>query len=130
MWYFWVETYIVFSKLFSATNQKLFCVTESDIRQGPSNHTSPLYELLVSVLWLTLSFGEVSKTCIILGDTVDILTSDRNLVFLFVYFVFPALIDIPSNFEINRLIRFVVSGIFLLPCSASLMSFSSFLSHF
>ena len=72
----------------------------------------------------------MSKTCIILGDTVDILTSDRNLVFLFVYFVFPALIDIPSNFEINRLIRFVVSGIFLLPCSASLMSFSSFLSHF
>ena len=44
-------------------NQQLFCITESDIGQGPFNHTPPLYELLVSVLRLTLSFGEVSKTC-------------------------------------------------------------------
>ena len=61
--YFWVELCIIFSKLLSATDQQLFCVTESDIWQGPSNHTPPLYELLVSVLWLTLSFDEVSKTC-------------------------------------------------------------------
>ena len=44
-------------------NQQLFCVTENDIGQGPLNHTPPLYELLASILWLTLSFGEVSKTC-------------------------------------------------------------------
>ena len=36
-------------------------VTESDMRQGPSNHTQPSYELLVSILWLTLNIGEVSK---------------------------------------------------------------------
>ena len=47
--YFWVELCIFFSKLLSATNQQLFCVTESDIGKGPSNHTPPLYELLVSV---------------------------------------------------------------------------------
>ena len=43
-------TLYLFSKLLSASNQQLFCATESDIRQGPSNHTSLLYELLVSVL--------------------------------------------------------------------------------
>ena len=32
-------------------------------RYRPSNHTAPLYELLVSVLWLTLSFSQVSKIC-------------------------------------------------------------------
>ena len=61
--HFWLDLCIFFSKLLSATNQQLFCVTESDIGQGPSNHTPPLYKLLVSVVWLTLSFGEVSKTC-------------------------------------------------------------------
>ena len=39
------------------------CVTESDIGQRPLNHTPPLYELLPSLQWLTLSFGEVSMTC-------------------------------------------------------------------
>ena len=57
-------------------------------------------------------------------STVDILTSDKN--FSFLKIIFPALIDIQSNFEISRLIRLVVSGMFLLPCSASLMCFSSF----
>ena len=61
--YFWVELCIFFSKLLSATNQQLFCVTENSIEQEPSNHTPPLYELLVSVLWLALSFGKVSKAC-------------------------------------------------------------------
>ena len=59
--YFWVELCIFFSKLLSATYQQLFCVTESDIGQEPSNHTPSLYEL--SVVWLRLSFGEVSNTC-------------------------------------------------------------------
>ena len=40
--------------------------------------------------------------------------------------IFPAVIDNPNNFEINRMIKLVVSGMFLLPYSASLMSFSSF----
>ena len=39
-----------FSKLPSATDQHLFCVTESNIGQGPLNHTLPLYELVASVL--------------------------------------------------------------------------------
>ena len=54
----------------------------------------------------------------------------KNQFFLFIYFVFPALIVNPNNFEINRLFRLVVSGAFLLPYSASLLSFSSFQSHF
>ena len=33
--YFWVELWIFFSKLLSATNQQLFCVKESDVGQGP-----------------------------------------------------------------------------------------------
>ena len=61
--YFWVQLCIFFCKLLSATTQQLFCVSKIDIRQGTSNHAPPLYELLVSVVWLTLSFGEVSKTC-------------------------------------------------------------------
>ena len=36
----------------------------------------------------------------------------------------------PSNFEIKRMIRIVESGMFLVPYSASLVSFSSFYSHF
>ena len=63
MWYFGVELCISFSKLLSATKQELFCITERAIGQGPSNHTPILYELLISVVWLTLSFGEVLKTC-------------------------------------------------------------------
>ena len=62
--YFWVEPCIFFFfRLLSVTKQQMFCVTESDIGQGPSNHSPPLYELLVSVVWLRLSFGKVSKTC-------------------------------------------------------------------
>ena len=34
---------IIFSKLFSASNQQLLCITESDIGHGPLNHTPPLY---------------------------------------------------------------------------------------
>ena len=30
---------------------------------APSNHAQPHYELFVSALWLTSSFGEVLKTC-------------------------------------------------------------------
>ena len=59
--HFWLELAIFYSKLFSATNQQLFLRHWK--RYRPSNHIAPLYELLVSVLWLTLSFGEVSKTC-------------------------------------------------------------------
>ena len=60
---FWVELCIFFYTLPSGTNQQLFCVTESDIGKKPLSHTLPLYELLPSVLGLTLSFGEVSVTC-------------------------------------------------------------------
>ena len=52
---------IFYSKLLSATNQQLFLRHWK--RYRPSNHIAPLYELFVSILWLTLSFGEVSKTC-------------------------------------------------------------------
>ena len=39
------------------------CVTESDIGQGTSNHTPPLYELLISVVWFTLNFGRPAEEC-------------------------------------------------------------------
>ena len=58
--HFWLELAIFYSKVLSATNQQLFLRHWKQYR--PANHISPLYELLVSVLWLTLSFGEVSKT--------------------------------------------------------------------
>ena len=61
---FWrTQTLYLFFKLLSANNQQLFCVTESNIGQVPSNHTPPLYELLAPVLWFALTFGEVSETC-------------------------------------------------------------------
>ena len=59
--HFWLELAIFYSKLLSATNQQLF--SRHWKRYWPSNHIAPLYELLFSVLWLTLSFGEVPKTC-------------------------------------------------------------------
>ena len=36
-------------------NEQLFCATRSDIGQRPSNHISPLYQLLLSVVWLGLT---------------------------------------------------------------------------
>ena len=62
--YFWVKHCIFFSKLLSATNQQWLCVTENDFEREFSDLISHLYELLVSVLWLKLSFGEASKSCV------------------------------------------------------------------
>ena len=59
--HFSLELAIFYNKLLSATSQQLFLRHWK--RYRPSNHIAPLYELLVSVLWLTLSFDEVSKTC-------------------------------------------------------------------
>ena len=53
----------------------------------------------------------------------DLFTSDNSFFFLI---IFPALIDDPSSFEIKRMIRLVVSGMFLIPYSF----FSSFQFHF
>ena len=59
-------------------------------------------------------------------STVDILKTDKNLVFSF-NFIFPVLIDNPNNIEINAQIRLVVSEMCLLLKSAKLMSLSTFL---
>ena len=53
------NSWIVFSKLLSASNQQLFCITEGNIGQEPSNHVPLLYKLLVLLLWFTLSLGDV-----------------------------------------------------------------------
>ena len=53
-------------------------------------------------------------------NALYIFASDKNLA------LFKFIFDNPSNFEINRLIRFVASRMFLLSYSASLISFSSF----
>ena len=53
-----------------------------------------------------------------------------NIYIIYIYiYIYSVLIDNPNNFEINRLIRLVVSGIFLPPSSAFLMCFSSFQSR-
>ena len=62
-------------------------------------------------------------------STVDILSLNKNLVF-FLNLIFLALIDNPNNIKINRLIWLVVSGMFLLPQSATFMSLVSFLVNF
>ena len=53
---FWLELAIFYSKLLSATNQQLF--SRHWKRYWPSNHIAPLYELVVSVLGPTWSFGQ------------------------------------------------------------------------
>ena len=128
--YFWVELCIFSYKLPSATNQQLFSVTESDIGQGPSNHTHPsmnhcfqycdLNWALVKWQWLQKNALKIWGT----HSTVDILTSYKNLVFS--SFIFPALIGNPNNTEVNALTKLVISTMFLLPKSASLMSLVSF----
>ena len=55
-------------------------------------------------------------------STVDMLASDN----LFFNFILPASIDNPNNFEIVRLIRLVVSEIFLLLPTVSLIYFFFF----
>ena len=118
--YYWVELCIFFYTLPSATNQQLFCVTKQ-----------PLYELLPSVLCLHWALvkcqwpAEESTKNIGNRFYLDILTSDKNVAF-FSNFIFPTLIDIPNNLEINALISLVVTGMFLLPKSASLMSLVRF----
>ena len=120
--HFWLELCTFCSKFLPATSQRLFCVTKSDIEQGPSNHTAPFYELLVSVLRLTLSFGEVSTYC---------RHTYIRQKFSFFKIIFTALTDRQNNFnEINRLFKLVVSRMFLLPCSVSLMCFFFILVSF
>ena len=46
-----IELCIFFSKLHSITNLQLFCVTERDIEQGPSKHTSPFYVVSYIKIW-------------------------------------------------------------------------------
>ena len=90
-------------------------------------YSTPLWTIsFSSVIYIKLwwSVRDLQKNVLkILGtsSTVHILASNN-----FLKIIFPSLIDCPNNFEINRLIRLVVSGMFLLPYSASLMSFPSF----
>ena len=99
-------------------------------RYRPSNHIAPSMncwfqccELHSALVKCQRPAEEFNKN---LADTFHCrhVTSDKKLVFL--KNIFSALIDNPNNFEINRLIMLVVSGMFLLPCSAPLMCFSSF----
>ena len=90
-------------------------------------YSTPLWTIgFSSVTYIKLwwSVKGLQKNALnILGtrSTVDILTSDNSF-----FLTFPALTDNRNNFEINSLIKLVVSEMFLLPYSASLMSFSSF----
>ena len=61
-----------------------------------------------------------------LGDTFHCRHTYIRSFFFFFNFIFPALIDNPNNFEIVRLVRLVVSGMFLHPSSPSLVFFPHF----
>ena len=76
----------------------------------------PLPPTYIELSW---SVKDLQKNALkVLGtrSPVNILASDK----------FPALIDNPNNFEIVRLARLVVSRMFLLPSSASLIFFLHF----
>ena len=91
---FWRSTILLyhFSNLPSATNQQLFCDTESDIGHGPLSHTVPLYELLASTLslnWALVKCQRHAAECIKnLRDTFhwDILALGNLFCFAFVFF--------------------------------------------
>ena len=101
------------------------------IHYPPVNYWFQYYDLI--------KFGELSYTCIRMHQkfrghlrlqTYLHQVKIQFFLYLFSYFVFPALIDNLSNFEIKRLIRLVLSGMFRLPYSASFISFSSFQLRF
>ena len=109
------RTLYLFSKLPSATNQQLFYVTEIDVGQRPlmnlwtMNHWLQYCDLHGDLVKCQIHAEECTNN---LGDTFHCrLTSD----IFFFNFNFPASIDNPNNIEINRLIRLVVSEMFLLP---------------
>ena len=123
------RTLYFFSKLPSATYQQLFCVTETDI--GRDLQTMNYWFQYCDLHGALVKFQRPAKQCtkhLWTCSTVNKLASDKKSFFF--NFIFPALIDNQNNFEISRLIRLAVSGMFLLPYSASLMSFSSFCSYF
>ena len=91
---------------------------------------NPLYELLnywfqrCDLHWTLVKCQRPAEECTKnLGDTFPC----RHTVFFFFFnFIFPDLIDNPHNFEIVRVARLVVSGMFLLSSSASLVFFLHF----
>ena len=122
VWYFWVKLCIFSPSCSLQPGNSCFTSWMRYVTswQGPSNHAPLLWELLLLVLWFTLNCGELSKTCrrISKNFSFDFFKKEK--------IIFPALNDNPNNFENNRMIRLVVSGMFLLPYSALIMSFSSF----
>ena len=104
-----------------------FCYTESDIDLQTILHSSMNYWFLCCDLLKDLvKCRRPAEECTInLRDAFHCRhTYIKNLAFFFKKKI-SVLIDNRNNFEINGLIMLVVSGMFLLPCSAPLMCFSS-----
>ena len=95
------SNYVHFFQLAVCDQPKLFCVTENDIGQRPPNHTPPLYELLVSVVWLKLinlwwSVKDMQKNALkieVICSTVNIRTSDNSQIICFCYECFFILVS-------------------------------------
>ena len=111
------QTTIDFAPLKAILTFKPYCTPLWTI----SFSTVTYIELWWSVIHLQKNALKIYGT----HSTVDILTSDKNSVFSS-NFIFPALIDDPKNIKINALIRLVVTRMFLLPKSVSLMNLVSF----
>ena len=76
--------------------------------------------------WALVKCQRPSEECTKnLGDTFDCRHAYIRQKFSLFYY-FSCLIGNPNNFEINRLTRLVVNGMFPLPYTTSLMRFSSF----
>ena len=128
--YFWVKLCVFFTKLLSDTNQKFFLRHWNRYRTGTLKpYSTPLWTIsFSSVTYIKLwwSVKNLQNNALkILGGTFHCKHTYIRKFFSFLI-VFPALIDNPNNFEINRLIRLVLSGMFALRYSTLLMSFSSF----
>ena len=126
---FWVELYISFpSYPLQPTNScfaSLKPISDGTFKPWTTGFSTVTY---MELWW---KFQRPAKECtkhLWTCSTVNMLASDKKSFFF--DFIFPALIGNQNNFEISRLIRLAVSGMFLLPYSASLMSFSSFCSYF
>ena len=128
VWCFWVELYISFPSYPLQPTNSCF-VSLKPISDGIFKPWTTGFST-VTYMELWWSFKDLQNNALNICGHVPLSTNLHQIKSFFFNFIFPALIDNQNNFEISRLIRLAVSGMFLLPYSASLMSFSSFCSYF
>ena len=128
---FWVELCIFFpSCLLFPTNScfaSLKAISDKDLKPYTSlNYWFQYCVQYCDLRWALVKCQRPSEECTKnLGDTFDCRHAYIRQKFSLFYY-FSCLIGNPDNFEINRLTRLVVNGMFPLPYTTSLMRFSSF----